>query len=779
MLPPRPIGPGGLTRFALLLAFATQATASQTPRAPGPSLGPDPVSGSSAGKSAPLAAAPSGPLEEERAADAGPTGAEALLGPPPRLALVQRPSDLPPPVIDGVLDDPLWAAIEPESNFRQVLPLQNGPPSERTELRVAHDGRTLFVAVRCLDSDPAGVRGTQMRRDANLDPDDRVELLLDPFDSRRDAFWFQIGPAGGKGDALIGRNGSRFEKSWDGIFDAASALDERGWSAEFAIPFATTGFSPDAEQFGFNLRRFIRRKEEVVQWARPLQRIRFFSVADAGLLTGVGPLEPSLGLDLKPFGVARLSRDDQSGDQDLTGDVGLDVFWRLAPSTKLSLSFNTDFAETEADARQVNLTRFPLFFPERRDFFLEDSSAFLFGPPTAFGGGSDLIPFFSRRIGLDADGQAVPLLAAAKLTSTGEGYTLGLLDVQTGDSGDLDGRNLAVARASFDLFERSDIGVIATAGDPSSTAEAATLGADLNLRTERFLSDRNLRFSSYVVTTPNEGGGDRDLAWAAELDYPNDTVDLSASFVEIGEDVDPALGFVPRVGIRRYEGEFRLQPRPGTWIRQIGVGYFPTLVTDRRDNVQSERHAFTLMDLRTESGERAKWFVQRDREVLLDPFEIADGVEIAVGDYDWWRTGVSFNTSDRRPWDFSAALELGDFWDGRRQDVELELGWRPNRHLSLELEYEFNDVTLASGAFDVHLGRLKADLALTRELSIQNFLQWDSQSDQMGLNTRLRWIVEPGNELFFVIDQAWDTLDGRISPGDSRVATKLGWTFRF
>ncbi|MEO0652630.1 MAG: carbohydrate binding family 9 domain-containing protein, partial [Planctomycetota bacterium] len=213
---------------------------------------------------------------------------EAEMEPVPQLTIRRRPDDVPRPIIDGRIDDALWSTIAPETGFRQVVPVEAGTPSERTELRVGYDGEALYVAVSCFDRDPSGIRGTQMRRDANLDPDDRVEILLDPFFNQRDAFWFQIGPSGGKGDALIGRNGSRFEKSWDGLFEAKSTWTDEGWFAEFAIPFATTGFDPETDRFGFNVRRFIRRKEEEVQWSRPFNRIFFFSVAEGAHVEAEG-----------------------------------------------------------------------------------------------------------------------------------------------------------------------------------------------------------------------------------------------------------------------------------------------------------------------------------------------------------------------------------------------------------------------------------------------------------------------------------------------------------
>ncbi|WP_419195400.1 carbohydrate binding family 9 domain-containing protein [Engelhardtia mirabilis] len=681
--------------------------------------------------------------------------------------------------MDGRLDDPIWDLCHVIDEFVQVLPIEGGEPSQRTEVRVAYDEEAIYIGVACLDDRPDLIRGTQMARDAVLDPDDRVEILIDTFLTRRDAHWFQIGPAGGKGDALLTKNGSRFDKNWDGIFDAASTWTDEGWFCEFAIPYATTGFAPDAERWGFNVRRFIRRNSESVRWASPERRLGFFEANSAGFLDGVGGLEPVLGLDLKPFVVAGYSRDDESGDRDHSGDAGLDLFWRVRPQTKLALSLNTDFAETEVDARQVNLTRFPLFFPEKRDFFLEDSGAFFFGPPGAGQSGSDLIPFFSRRIGLDADGSETPILAAAKLTSRGDGYTVGVLDVQTGDAGDLDGQNLSVARASFDLFEQSDVGGIVTWGDPAGDGRAVTYGADLNLRTDDFLGDRSLRFSSYVVGTDNEDGGGAANAVLFELDYPNDEIQLETKYVEIGADLDPRLGFVPRTDIRRWAGTYKWEPRINGTIRALEFAIDPSIVTDREGNTESERLRLQPLEIDLESGDELSLSAIREREVLDEDFEIADGVTIPAGDYDWWRYSASLASSDKREVSGTLSLVLGDFYEGDRLDLSTGIEWRPNRYITLDLDYVYREVDLPQGAFDVHLGRARIDWTFTPQLAWSIFAQYDNGSRLVGLNSRLRWIIEPGSEAFFVLNQDWEATGGDYAPRDSAIAGKLGWTFRF
>ena len=459
------------------------------------------------------------------------------------------------PSIDGVIDEPLWSRIEPLTDLKQVLPDNGAPVSERTEVRFCFGPKELFIAVSCFDSEPLGIREVNMARDAALYADDRFELLFDTFNDDRNAFWFQMSAAGSRGDALITKNGSSFNKPWNGLWRGRSKVTDEGWFAELAIPYATLNFNPTSSEWGFNIRRFIRRKEEEARWATPSTNIYFFSALHAGALTHVPTLDQGMGLDILPFLTANGRRDRITNESDTGFDVGLDLLYRFSPSTKLSASLNTDFAETEVDDRRINLTRFPLYYQEKRDFFLEDSGVFFFGPSSGRRRGSDVSPFFSRKIGL-FDSREVPLEVAARFTTQTDEYSLGLLDVQAGalsyadDDGpvSLDAQNLFVGRFSKNIGEQSDVGILWTHGNPDGGA-GATAGADLNYRTDSFLGDKNLRLSAFGLTAENDEA--TDDAYYASASYPNDTVDLSISYTEIGEDFDPALGFVPRSGIKK------------------------------------------------------------------------------------------------------------------------------------------------------------------------------------------------------------------------------------
>lgn len=684
------------------------------------------------------------------------------------------------PALDGRLDEEFWRAAVPIGPLRQMIPRVDADPSEDTEIRLVHDGRALYFGIRCFDRDPGAIVATLRQRDADLDPDDRIEILLDTFRDRRNAYFFQIGAAGSIGDALVSKNGGGFKKAWDGIFDGAARIDELGWSAEIEIPFATVAFDPDDPTWGFNVNRCIKRREEFARWSGLEQDASFFHVARAGDLGGFGGARQGIGLDLVPFFVGRL--DDERGDAaSLSGQPGLDATWRITPGLQAAVTVNTDFAETEVDDRQVNLTRFPLFLPEKRDFFLQDSGIFDFADLEA----DTLLPFFSRRIGLDGAGGEVPILAGAKLTGRAGDWNVGLLDVQTDSTDALEGENLGVARVAYNVGEQSTVGVIGTAGDPRGETDASTYGADVNLGTDEFLDGKNLRSSTWILRTDAATSGEEggELAYGTSLSYPNDLFSFGLSFAEIQDGFDPALGFVPRTGIRTYAADVALEPRhePNLWglVRRTEHSVFVSATTDLDDRLETGNVSVSPANLVFDSGDEVRLQVRGVRDRLDAPFEIQDGIEIEPGEYDFARVRLEVEGSNKRELSGLVALEGGTFYDGTRGDLVLGASWRPNALLNASLEYERNDVDLDAGAFDVHVGRARADLAFSPRVLWSSFVQFDNQSDTLGVNSRLRWTFGPGRDLYVVVNPLLERDDGDVLVRETAAAFKIAYTLRF
>ena len=714
-------------------------------------------------------------------ASAGPTPAQGAPGDyrPPSYRVARIPAGTAPPEVDGLPDESVWELAAPLTGFVQVEPRPGEPCSQRTELRLLRGERALYVAYLAYDDTPAGVRGSQRARDANLDPDDRIEILLATLGDGRNAFWFQIGPAGGQGDALIGLSGQSFNKDWDGIWLARSKRTQGGWFAEFEIPWATLDFDPNLDRWGFNARRFVKRLEEESRWSGGEPGRRFFAPAECGELLGMEGLQRGLGLDLKPFLTGTFRDEGPGGDVDRLGTGGLDLFWRPGPNTKVSFSANTDFAEAEIDDRQINLTRFSLFFPERRDFFVEDSSAYLFGL-----GGTEVVPFFSRRIGLDAERQRVPILGAGKFVYRDERWSVGLLDAQVDSTGDVEGQNLAVARLQGRFSEQSDVGLIATNGDPAFDRQAGTLGADINLRTNQLLGDRNGRFSAFWLAAdadpdPLAGAEESGQSLGAELDYPNDLWAHRLTFLRTDEDFDPRLGFVARPGVEQWRADLNFRPRLDDDIRRLVFSARPTYITDLAGEVESAGLELTPLRVDFLRGDSVSLRLSRNREVLVEPFELPDELEVAPGDYRFDRYGAAFESSQRRP----VAVELewsdGDFYDGRQRRTQTELTWFQSAAFNLGLDYEFTELRLADGDRDLHVADIRTLVSFHQDLSVRTQVQFDNISSDLGILSQLRWIRRPGDELFLVLSQSYLADSDQFEPRGSAAILKLVWTLRF
>ncbi|MDY7108986.1 MAG: DUF5916 domain-containing protein [Planctomycetota bacterium] len=679
-----------------------------------------------------------------------------------------------PPIIDGVPDEPVWRDAPIIDDFRQVEPVEGGAPSQRTEVRLLYDHTHLYVSFRCLDGEPDRIVVTEMKRDGSLGSDDFIRFIIGPFFDRRNGYLFEMNALGARGDGLVEDNDD-VRRDWDGIWTGRASIDETGWAVEAAIPFETLSFNPNTTRWSFNAMRFIRRRNETLRWASPSRDRSFIALADAGVLEGIDGIERGVGLDIEPYVVSTLKRDHESDRDGFDFDAGLDVFYRFTPSLTLALTLNTDFAETEVDERRVNLTRFPLFFPEKRDFFLQDAGIFDFG-----GIRRNPLPFFSRRIGLGPSGETRDILAGAKLTGRVGDLNLGLLDVQMKHDEELGDKNLLVARAAVNVLQQSTVGAIFTNGDPRTDGDNWLAGLDFNYRTSRFAGDKTVTGHLWGLTADSTGVDHDQSAWGIKLSYPNDRIRWGWGYSQIDENFNAALGFVPRRGIREHFANWRYRWRPeSSLIRTIDSGVSGTLITDLDDEVESRRLTFELIDIATEAGDRAGIDFTRQREVLAEPFEISEGVILPVGDYRFDRYGINLRSSRGRPVSVNFGLSGGTFYSGTRRDYSAGLEWRVSPHLFLGAEYQMNDVKLDEGDFISRIIRGRANVQFTPDLAWTNFIQYDNRSESVGINSRVRWIVKPGSEVYFVLNQAIDRDDSSFRVRRTELTTKAGWTLRF
>ena len=677
-----------------------------------------------------------------------------------------------PPIIDGRLDDACWTNAPIIDQFTQVEPVEGAAPSERTEVRMLHDHDYLFIAIHCFDREPAKIVAKQMQRDADMDSDDTLALVFDTFARKRTGYLFKITPRGATQDALLEADGAQ-KTEWDTIWNGRSRIDETGWTAEIAIPFKSLAFDPQLNVWGFNVERVIRRRQETVRWAAPFQNKNVTSLADLGELRDLSGMQKGLGLEFKPFLVARHTERTTGESKTLKFEAGFDLFYSITPALTAALTVNTDFAEAEVDKRQVNLTRFPLFFPEKRDFFLQDANLFSFG---AYKGP---LAFNSRRIGLGPTGETVDLLAGGKLTGRIGNLDIGLLDVQVDSSEGVPSKNLAVARASYRVLEESSIGGIFTSGDPQSSGNNSLVGTDLNYRNSHFFGNNVFKAQTWVMKASASGAEGRQMAFGASVRYPNEPVAAEVFASQIDADFNPALGFAPRRGIRQYGGKLGYRWRPGGYVRSIGLQVQPYYATNLDGVIETESVTLPAVDFLNEAGDSLNLGFSMNRENFREGFEISPGVFVPGGDYRFNRAFALLSSTSARPLSAFASVDVGEFYDGHSREYGAGLEWRVNAHVYLRTEGTLSQIDLPAGSFDVVVGLARLNFAFTPNLSWNTVVQYDNVSNTLGVNSRLKWIVQPGSQIFLVFNYGFDAEDGRFRTLSTDITTKVVWTFRF
>ncbi len=689
--------------------------------------------------------------------------------------------------IRGIPDEAVWSEIPEIGPFVQSVPRSGDRPTEATHVWIAYTKDMLYIAARCEDHEIDKIVAKNMGRDSSFGEDDRLEIVLDTFHDRRNAYYFATNPVGVLVDGRISEN-QEPAVEWDGIWNVRTHIAEGGWTAEFGIPFKTLGFNPDVASWGFNISRYLGRLRETSRWASPSFDVELHNLAKAGEITGLEGLSQGVGLDVRPQGILGFKRDFMdSNNSKVLRSGSVDIFYRIASNLVSSTTFNPDFAEAEADARQVNLTRFPLFYPEKRAFFLEDAGTFEFLDPGSMStmlGRPPFIPFYSRNVGL-VSGKEVPIIAGEKLTGKIGRFELGLMDVQTGDSEEVgaSGKNLAVGRLKTKFWRESYAGAIFTNGDPAGKVSNQLGGLDLKLSTSNFLNrGKNLNVVLFAAKTNTSRVQGRENAYGGAIYYPNDFLFGEYRWARVDGNFTPSLGFVPRKGIRQSATRIALQPRPGFWgIRQMRFEVIYNHFQDLEQRATQSRHLeFTPWEMLFDSGERVAYRVRFLTEQLFMPWQIQPGIILPAGKYEYTTHNLFFYSSAKRPVYVNVSYGPGSFYSGTTNPLNISLIWKKNQHLTTTVSANQNWVRLKEGRFVTRIITFRLDYSFTPFISLVNFLQYDTDSRDLGLQSRLRWIVKPGNELWIVLNHNWheNPLD-RFEAAETNFRVKLNYTFRF
>ena len=680
-----------------------------------------------------------------------------------------------PPIIDGVLDEDVWMLAPSISEFVQQEPSVGSPATEKTQVKLLYDDDALYLGVRAFDSDVDGVVSSEMRRDSDriLD-EDYFALILDTFKDSRSGYMFVVSPLGAKLEQQVFEEGEggrpgwpspNINRNWDGVWEAGTRITEEGWTAEIAIPMVTIRF-PEVNQqiWGANFKRNIRRKNEQVYWSAIPQAYDLTRVSLAGNIVGMEDLSRGMDLRVKPFLVAGGSRKQTVAQTKNAshGDVGLDLKYGVTAGLNLDITVNTDFAQAEVDDERINLTRFPLFFPEKREFFLENAGQFNIGAVSIVGRTADL--FFSRRIGLTPTGDQVPILAGARMTGKIGRNNIALMDIQTDEAFGKKGDNFFVARYSRDVMGRSKIGgMVINKETIGGTHFNRTFAADMTL-----VPKENLTIQGFLSKTDTPGMTGEDLGSSLHVAYLDRNWNVYGSYLDLGDNFNPEVGFVPRNGIRTSKVHFEPTPRPGRLgIRILQPMINLTHTTDQNNRLVTRRIHY-MLGMGFESGASAVLMYNASFERLDKPFAVAKDVAIPVGDYDFGDWRFMYNTDPSRRVYATMTYSPQTFFDGTRTDVDLKLGIRLGSRLSTEGQYVQNKVDLPAGDFKLRVGALKIDYALSPVMTLRTITQYNSLTKQWSTSARFNYIYRPGSDIYLVFDelsQDWYSRDHGLGTG--------------
>ena len=709
----------------------------------------------------PLAAAP-GTAQGERVGQAIPTD-----------ALIR---------VDGLLDEPAWSAVPVTTGFFQKDPREGELSTEKTEVRILYTKKSVFFAVRCYDSEPARILATELRRDNDFVNDDSVSILLDTLHDHRSGYLFRTNPLGTEFDAIVTDEGRVTDVNWNESWSAGARSDEQGWSAEIEIPFKAMRLSGEGPQvWGIDFERVIRRKSEFTYWSNYKRGFDFVKVSQAGHLNGLNDLDSGLKVRVKPFiksAVTQVSAGrPNSADVDSLSDIGLeDVKYRITSDFTADFTVNTDFAEADVDAQILNLTRFPVFFPETREFFVEGAGLFDYGA----GGGAtaEFRLFHSRNIGLSPDRETIPILGGGKLTGKSRGWTVGLLDVLTGAFGRIPRRNFAVARVKKDILSRSNVGAIFTNRQSGASGDAYNRGFGVD---GNFTVLEHLNISSYAASTHSPGNDKDNWAVRFKSTWDSDRWFANVQLGLIQRNVAAEMGWAPRRDIQKGKFQFDWKPRPQSktirqWFFRSNLDYF----SNQAGELETRTQDVTLESL-FQSGDRLLFKFGHLFDLIRRPFGIQGRVTVLPGSYTWDSAQFRFTSSPNRRLSSDVSLRhQWGFYGGQNTEIVWSPLWKPSANLSLAPAYQFNRVLLPQGRFTSHLINSQLNYAFDNRWLTATTVQYNSAARLAAVNFRLNYIYRPNDDFFLIYNESRTLADGTVAgPWNRSIIAKIthSWVF--
>lgn len=678
--------------------------------------------------------------------------------------------------LDGVLNEPAWDSAMHISNFTQRELNVGEAPTERTEVAIIYTPQTLYIGIWCYDKEPEKIVARELKRDFDFDKEDNFEMIIDTYNDDRNGFLFVINPNGARADAQILNNGASENTYWNGVWNAKTTITSEGWFAEIEIPFSTLKFRTgiDEKTWGINFERNIRRKREQLLWQGWSRDSELELVNRAGTLAGLDKILDKDFIEVKPYGIAGGEFGKETRDGIL--NVGGDVNYLVTPTLRLNLTINTDFAQVEADQQQINLTRFPLFFPERREFFLEGQDYFDMGI------GDNITPFYSRRIGLTEDRIPVPIIAGVRLLGKVNNSTIGAMSIQTAEKDSIPTANYSVLSWRQDVLEQSTVGIM-TVNEYKDGRLHSTTGGYARYSTSKLFVNKNLNIGASFVQNYNSDDFDKTAnAQRIFVSYPNDKIEFDAAWQRSARSFNPEVGFLKRDNFEEYYVELEFKPRPKNflrWIRQfsfkpLDINYF---IFDDTGNLQTFFYEFRPLGFETRSGDFFEFNLQRTAEGLRKPFKIREDIIIPEGEYWQTRYEIQTGTFNGRIFSAATAVNWGKFFGGTSTESEYEVRWRTSKYLNLNVNYEKNWVSLPEGNFQTSLIGSRLEYAVNPNLFGALFTQWNNEDEEVIFNFRMHLIPKIGADFFFIVNQTYDTSYAKWKLARTTIVGKLIWRF--
>ena len=682
--------------------------------------------------------------------------------------------------IDGNLTEPAWETAQPAEDFIQKDPEEGKPATERTVVRVLYDKENLYIGAYCYDRTPKQIVIHDITRDFVPLQEDQFVILLDTFHDKRNGLVLITTPKGGQRDNQFLNEGRDVNVNWDGVWYVESRIHENGWTAEFSIPFKTLRFHKENVQvWGINFYRIIRRRNEFSTWSPVPRRYNPFQASRAGELRGLQGIKEGRNLKIKPFALGGLNHfSSRENRNDGKFEGGVDVKYGLTPSLTLDLTLNTDFSHVEVDTQQVNLTRFPLFFPEKREFFLENAGLFQLGETYRVGPprNNEAILFFSRRIGLTQKGEPVPILGGVRLTGRAGPYYLGLINIQTRSEEATPANNFTVGRFRRDILSNSDVGFLFTNRQSGQHSDYnRVFGADVN-----FKFFRDLKINALLGKTQTPGlRGDNGIG-KVEMQWQDNLFHFIGSYLDIQKNFKPEMGFVRRPGRKILHHEFGIRPRlqRTTRLGSIIREFIPLVVSDYAilPNGETEtKFLRSLFRIEFQDGGAFETQYNQNFERLTQPFEIPlrRGTTIPIGDYRFNEFVVWYFSDKSKLFSIDGQYNKGDFYDGKKTTLNLEGRFQPGFRFSTSVEYERNNVKLPQRSFITDLVGFRMNYTFTPRMFLNAFIQYNSDTNQVSSNIRFRLIHHPLSDLFLVYSEQRDVQQERADRSISFKYTHL------